>query len=103
MVKKVEEAEKTVEKEVVTEIEPKKQRFIYLGPNISGSHNLIKDTLFIGIPENLDELFKACPETKKLFVKTEDMRAFKQKMKEKGTYEFSLNEIVLNFIRKGGI
>ncbi len=103
MAKKAEELETAIEKKGVEEIELKTERLIYLGPNISGSHNLIKDTLFTEMPNNMEDIFKACPEIKKLFVKTGDMRNFNKRIKEKGTYEYSLNEIVVNFIRKGGI
>lgn len=79
-----------------------KDRYIYLGPTIAGSINLVKNTVFIGMPE-INKLYEVCPEIKKLFATTKDMNKIKEKITQKGTYEHSLNEKIYDFIRNGGI
>lgn len=95
-------APKKTEKDTKIDAQIGKERYIYLGPTISGSINLVKNTVFIGMPE-IDKLYEACPEVKKLFVTIKDMNKTKIKLNKKGTYEYSLNEKVCDFIRNGGI
>ncbi|CCJ32889.1 MULTISPECIES: hypothetical protein [Caloramator] len=74
-----------------------KIRYIYCGPNLTNK-GLIQNTIFIGYPEHLNDLFEKCPSIKGLIVPVNELSKVMQNISKTGTYENLMYKEVLKFI-----
>jgi len=82
---------------------PKKQAFIYLGPNIPGGI-LFNGGLFRCTPDeivHLKETLAKLPEIKSLFIEVQKMPGFKKQILEQGTEAYRLYQVTEMKIREG--
>lgn len=97
MAKKEESKEVTSTKQETT----KEIRKIYCGPNIPGGL-LMQYTIFKGEPEYLNGLFEKCNAIKQLMVPVPELNVTRKNIETMGTYENTLFNDVIEFI-KGGV
>jgi len=77
-----------------------KKRLIYSGPYIPGGA-LITGSIYIEIPEELQDTIKKLPEIKELFVEDKKYPDFKNALKVQGSEPHRLYQYVAQSIRKG--